>query len=99
MTIFPTNLRYLRRAARNSAALGAVIAAASFAPETAFAFAGIPDAGGCTDFINNPQDFVRHRQADITYRISNNFRRVTRTISRNISCAMSWNSGKFMSAA
>jgi hypothetical protein len=74
MTLFATILRHLRPAPRNSAALGAVIAAASFAPETAFAFAGIPDDFSCTDFIDNPQDFARHRQADITYRISNNFK-------------------------
>ncbi len=43
-------------------------------PRQAIAFAGIPDKGGCTDFINNEQDFGRHRQTDITYRLSNNFK-------------------------
>jgi hypothetical protein len=43
-------------------------------PAAAFAFAGIPNSGGCTDFMANPQDFARHRNADITYRLTNNFK-------------------------
>jgi hypothetical protein len=63
-----------RNTAWRSVAVCAVAAVAYLTPESVLAFAGIPDSGGCTDFINNPQDFARHRLNDITYRISNNFK-------------------------
>ena len=61
---------------RDIVVLGATttIMMAVLIPTSAFAFAGMPSGSGCTDFINNPQEYRRHREADITYRISNNFK-------------------------
>lgn len=40
----------------------------------AHSFAGIEPNVACSDFINSPQRFVRHRDGVITYRISQNFK-------------------------
>jgi hypothetical protein len=42
-------------------------------PLPAHAFAGIPGSG-CADLVGTPQKFFRHRDDDITYRISQNFK-------------------------
>lgn len=56
--------------------IGAVasVAFAILTPAPALAFGGIPSSGACTNFVNNPQDFARHRQGVITYRLTNNFK-------------------------
>ncbi len=52
----------------------AAAALALLAPSGALAFGGIPSSGQCTDFDADPQDFARHRDDDITYRLTNNFK-------------------------
>lgn len=43
-------------------------------PEAAYPYAGISSTEGCADLVDTPQRFWRHRDGDLTYRISNNFK-------------------------